>query len=155
MVTVSLFEQLAKDILNYYFKGLLVQDNIRPVWSQGLEIDRYYPQLGVAVEFQGPQHYKMISSMQTSEKFKQQLKYDSVKRELAVKNKIFFFPLSIYDFTQSSHQKTAERIRVWGMDFAKRNKDEIVYNKLARMTIGSYFDSQIFRRLEGIKNSLL
>jgi len=152
MVTVSLFEQLAKDILDYYFKGLQVKDNIRPVWSQGLEIDRYYPQLGVAVEFQGPQHYKMISSMQTPEKFQNQLKYDSVKRSLAVKNGIFFFPLSIFDFSEVSHQRTAEKIRAYGMDFARKNKDEMLYNKLSRMLIGRYFVPQIFLRLDGIKN---
>ena len=150
ITTVSLFEQLAKTILDYYLRGFKALDNTRPIWTNGLEIDRFYPQLGVAIEFQGPQHYKQIEAMQTPEKFQNQIKFDSLKRQACVKQGITYLPLPIFSFTESSYRATVEQIKNAGMIFAKKNGDVTTYNLLARMLVGRYTDPQIFKRLEGI-----
>jgi|GEM_PF-3481859 len=152
ITTVSLFEQLAKEILDHYFKWSQTQDNIRPSWTNGLEIDRFYPNLGVAIEFQGPQHYRLVSSMQTREKFENQVKFDSLKRNFCLKKGVFYLPFSIFDFSEVSYLKTVEKIRSCGITFSRKSKDEITYNRLSRMLVGSFYDPSIFRRIEGIKN---
>ncbi|MBU1104954.1 hypothetical protein L6255_01940 [Candidatus Parcubacteria bacterium] len=152
ITTVSLFEQLAKTILDYYLKGFKTLDNTRPLWTNGLEIDRYYPQLGVAIEFQGPQHYKQIEAMQTPEKFQNQLRADSLKRQACLGQGISYLPLPIFSFSESSYRSTIEQIKNAGTVFAKKNNDITSYNQLSRMLVGKYPDQQIFRRIEGIKN---
>ena len=52
-VQVSHSELLAKQVFDQYLGNFEKIDNVRPDWLQGLEIDRLYPTLGVAIEFQG------------------------------------------------------------------------------------------------------
>lgn len=47
-------------------KGLDCKLNHRPVWLNGLELDIYYPDLKLALEFQGDQHFVQISAFNGS-----------------------------------------------------------------------------------------
>ena len=83
MTTVSASESVAKKILDHYFFQFRKLDNYRPVWLRGMELDRFYPDLGVAIEFQGRQHFMQVEDLgQTKEGFARQLQVDSQKRHL-------------------------------------------------------------------------
>jgi len=61
MIT-SKSEIYLKKLLNEFLPGLDFIDNFRPDWlcnpktGKNLELDRYYPEIGLGIEFNGPQH---------------------------------------------------------------------------------------------------
>ena len=56
--------------------------NIRPKWLEGLELDIYLPQLNLAFEYQGQQHYKPIKAWGGDKAFKALKRRDARKKEL-------------------------------------------------------------------------
>ncbi len=56
-------------------------DNIRPGWLYGMELDRFYPDLDLAIEINGPQHRIRVPAMQTQEEYAAQRKRDFLKRK--------------------------------------------------------------------------
>lgn len=55
---------------------------VNPDTGHALELDFYFPELGVAIEVQGRQHYEPIDIFGGLEKFKKQQKHDQMKRFL-------------------------------------------------------------------------
>lgn len=58
--TVSVYygEGLMRQYLDRMLPFVRHEDNARPHWLRGYEIDRYYPGLYLGFEFQGDQHYQ-------------------------------------------------------------------------------------------------
>lgn len=61
---ISNVELKMKSILDKLLPGLVYMDNYRPDWLKNpntgfnLELDRYYPEIGLGVEYNGIQHRK-------------------------------------------------------------------------------------------------
>ena len=53
--------------------------DVRPDWLNGLELDLYWPDLGLAVEFQGDQHYLPIAGLP---ELRAQQRRDRAKRQI-------------------------------------------------------------------------
>lgn len=61
--------------------------NTRPKFMDGLELDFYIPEYGMAFEFQGDQHFQ--PAFHTGlEGIKKRLLYDAIKKDLALKNNV-------------------------------------------------------------------
>lgn len=59
------------------------EDNYRPDWLFGMELDRYYPDLKIGYEMQGTQHYERPSNFyKTLDEFINQRKRDIRKMEI-------------------------------------------------------------------------
>lgn len=66
MAKISYGEQLCRDVLKNWFTGRNVLYNYRPSWlknpqtGRNLELDIFYPDLKIAVEFNGVQHRLLL-----------------------------------------------------------------------------------------------
>ncbi len=137
-MTVSASEAVAKKILDHYFSAFRHLDNYRPPWLRGMEIDRFYPDLGVAIEFQGRQHFMKVTDLgQTDESFTQQLKNDSEKRQMLEAQGIKLFALDVFDLTPDRIRRYATQIKQIGATYAssKSNKDVLLRLNSVRLDI--------------------
>lgn len=81
-------EGFLKEILNLIVAGAVFQDNARPnflvnpLTGERLEFDRWYPEHGVAVEFNGSQHYTPSDKF-SAEEVNKQIARDLMKQSLA------------------------------------------------------------------------
>lgn len=117
-MTVSRSEFIAKEILDVFLKKYQKIDNYRPKWLGGLELDRYYPDLKFAIEFQGTQHYKYVPGMhRDQEDFKKGLRFDVVKEQLSREHGVKIYYLNIFDLTQ-------ERVRNFIRQLVRENNLE-------------------------------
>jgi hypothetical protein len=76
-------------MLSFIFEEHFI-DNYKPSWLIGLEIDRYYPSLRLAFEFQGDQHIKFSADKHINhDDFFHQMQRDRLKKEILQKKKIY------------------------------------------------------------------
>ena len=135
MATVSKSESVLKEILDLYFKCFKNLDNIHPDWLEGLEVDRYYPELGVIVEFQGPHHYKDYN----------QIRADSKKRNLVQAKGIKFYDINIYDLTEDRIRRLIEGIIYDGKNFLESSGKEYLTEKLVKIDPKKSVDPKLLR----------
>ena len=82
-------EKLMKELLGFIFPSEFYVDNVWPPWLLGLELDRYYPALKIACEYQGFQHLYFTPAFHSSTKaFERQQARDRRKVELCAKHNV-------------------------------------------------------------------
>lgn len=81
-MTTSYGEQLLRQFLEIMIPDLEREYNYRPDWLQGLELDIYFPQARVGVEFNGDQHYFFTGTFGDPG---EQIRRDRIKRNLCNK----------------------------------------------------------------------
>lgn len=117
-MTQSKSEYVAKQILDLFLGKYRKIDNFRPKWLGELELDRFYPDLKIAVEFQGNQHYRYIPDMHRDEEsFAKRLQFDTLKRQLCEKQGIKIYYLNIFDLNE-------DRVRSFIRQIVKENNLE-------------------------------
>jgi hypothetical protein len=80
---MSFIQDLVKKQLSIWFPDKQIIENYRPDWLVGLEIDLYLPELKLAVEVNGLQHYVKIDKFfKTESQFEMQLIRDHVKKKI-------------------------------------------------------------------------
>jgi len=116
--TTSRGEALLKEVLDFIFQDEPHLDNHRPAWLGGLELDRYYPRLKIAFEYQGFQHsYFVPHYHNTIQDYKDQKKRDRKKRQLCRERKavlvnIYYWHLSIGQVCQWTI-KALKKLKRW------------------------------------------
>ena len=84
-----------KTSLDIIYPGEKHEDNYRPDWLFGMELDRYYPDLKLGFEHQGQQHYSWPNMFhKTIEEFINQRKRDIRKMEICIERGILLFCIS-------------------------------------------------------------
>ena len=78
-----LFNVVAEIYPNYQ-----IERTIRPSWLDGLEIDIFIPEIRLAIEYQGRQHYEPIEFFGGNDAFKKRIELDNKKRILLNENGI-------------------------------------------------------------------
>lgn len=73
---------MVKDILSEYE----VIHHARPKWLEGQEFDIYIPELNLAIEYMGEQHYKPVDYFGGEEAFMKIVDYDKRKKEKSTRN---------------------------------------------------------------------
>jgi hypothetical protein len=76
------------DIVKELFPNYIIERAIRPDFLEGLEIDIYVPQLKLAIEYQGIQHYEVVEFWGGEEALKKRKANDTKKRKLLKLNNI-------------------------------------------------------------------
>lgn len=90
-------KEMLSEILEEHFL-----ENYKPSWLSGLEIDRYYPSLRLAFEFQGDQHDRFhFLYYEEHASFLQQVKNDKKKKEVLCKKRIPLIEFRIQELTPS------------------------------------------------------
>lgn len=73
---------MVKDILSEYE----VIHHARPKWLEGQEFDIYIPELNLAIEYMGEQHYKPVDYFGGEEAFRKVVENDKRKEEKVIRN---------------------------------------------------------------------
>ena len=118
-------ETLMKEVLDFLFEGALYQDNVRPTWLNGLELDCYYPDLKIGFEYQGFQYSYFVPDYHRSlADLKRQQEHDKRKKKLCREQKVIlvvieYWALSIGQVGQriikqvSKHKKWEQVTKIW------------------------------------------
>jgi hypothetical protein len=91
------------------FPELELRWEARLDWLKGQRFDIYIPDINLAVEYNGQQHYKSIEHMGGVSKFKLVQERDSLKREKCLKNNCELFELK-YDYKEEDMKALLSRI---------------------------------------------
>lgn len=89
------YEQEMKAILDNIFSNQIHKDNCRYKWLNGMELDRFYPNLKLAFEYNGEGHFQEIPFFRGSLKEFQQR--DQLKRELCQKANITLIEMNYFE----------------------------------------------------------
>lgn len=110
-------------LFNKEFKSYRLKSMINPYTKKALELDCYNPQVGIAVEYQGEQHYRFPNGFhKTREEFEDQVARDVIKEHLCKKNNILLIkvpytvpldviPSYIYDRLPEEKKKACKKRR--------------------------------------------
>jgi len=146
-VQVSHSELLAKQVLDQYLGGFKKIDNVRPDWLDGLEIDRLYPTLGVAIEFQGDQHFRVVPGMhRVPADFQKQLHLDTKKSRLIEENGLKLYSINLYDLDRFRVKNLLKRVAEDGKKYAQKKGYLEEVTKLQRIRWDLEPDRQLMRR---------
>lgn len=86
---MSYIQDLVKKQIIIWFPETKILENHRPEWLIGLEIDLYLPELNLAIEVNGLQHYiKTDAFFKKESQFEMQLIRDHVKKKILENEKI-------------------------------------------------------------------
>lgn len=86
---MSFIQSLVKKQIIIWFPNTKILENYRPKWLIGLEIDLYLPELNLAIEVNGLQHYIKTNNFFKEEwQFEMQLIRDNVKSKILNNEKI-------------------------------------------------------------------
>lgn len=133
-IEVSQSELTAKTILDKYFGNIKRLDNHRPDWLKGLELDRFYPTLGVAIEFQGDQHSRIVPGMHKGPfDFQHQVELDTQKRHACEAKGIKLHSINLLDLDRFRVVDFAKRIAKEGSEYALKKGDKNEHYKLSRI----------------------
>jgi len=146
-VQVSHSELLAKQVLDQYLGGFKKIDNVRPDWLDGLEIDRLYPTLGVAIEFQGDQHFRVVPGMhRVPADFQKQLHLDTKKSRIIEENGLKLYSINLYDLDRFRVKNLLKRVAEDGKKYAQKKGYLEEVTKLQRIRWDLEPDRQLMRR---------
>lgn len=145
-MTVSQSEYVTKKILDHYFFAFRKMDNYRPPWLGGLELDRLYPDMGVAIEFQGRQHFLQVPEMgNTYADLHKQISNDQKKRILVEGHGIKLFALDLYDLTPERIKRYSQQITQIGLTYARNKGFKEVVQKLGNIRFDKDPDESLFK----------
>lgn len=101
------------NITKSVFNKERIQQNIRPMWLHGLELDCYVPDLKFALEFDGEQHYMYPNGLhKTRQEYDKQVRRDREKDKLCEKLRIRLIRVRRSDNNIPSMLKKFEKIGV-------------------------------------------
>lgn len=87
----SQFQELVGRLIRRWAKHHHVQENYRPDWLKGLELDFYIDAFHTGIEIDGIQHYKFTPAIQSrKDDFHSQVGRDGAKELLCMKNGVRF-----------------------------------------------------------------
>jgi hypothetical protein len=116
---MSYREELAKQVFDHYFRGIKHYDNFRPSWLEKLELDRFYPDMGVGIEFQGEQHYRPVPGMHKDEEaFRRQVSNDTIKRQIMNRFGYQLYAIDMLNLDEFKIKALMQRIANDGLHFA-------------------------------------
>ena len=132
-----------KELLDKFFPDVAYINNHRPQWlvnpktSALLELDRYYPELKLAFEFQGDQHYRFIAKYHGSKAgFNRQVERDRLKRKQCQEQGVFLCYVhanDLLDYGMDSVIDGLERAKGAGKNWSGQRKvEQICVNRPRR-----------------------
>ena len=146
-IRVSHSESLAKQVLDQYLGQFKKLDNVRPDWLKGLELDRFYPTLGLAIEFQGDQHYRTVPGMHKGpEDFQRQITNDTQKAHLVSQKGMKLYAINLYDLDRFRVKNLIKKMAEDGKKYAQVNGNRTEVLKLDSIQWNKEPDELLMRR---------
>ena len=81
-------ETILYQIVRQIFAGRKVERHYRPEWLGGLELDIYFPELHLAIEYQGQQHFHPIKAWGGESALRSLQERDQRKQRLCRENRV-------------------------------------------------------------------
>lgn len=107
-MSTSKLQRRTSELLSAHLAQYTIRENTRPEWLEGLELDFYVEELGIAIEVQGVQHYRYIPHFHlTPEGFQDQLRRDTIKRDICQVHGIDLFDVASEDDAINIIEKAA------------------------------------------------
>lgn len=148
-IRISHSEILAKQVLDQYFGSFKKLDNVRPNWLEGLEIDRFYPNLGIAIEFQGDQHYRTVPGMHKDPRdFRKQLYLDTKKARLLEGQGVKLYSINVLDLDRFRVKRLLKKMAEEGKNYARSKGYTQELAKLERIRWDQEPDERLMRRTD-------
>lgn len=113
---MSYGQNLLKQYLNLLITNKILNINYRPDWLFGMELDIFYPELGLAFEFQGHQHFAPSESFGNCVDQKNR---DKLKKKLCEDNQII---LVVIDASELEYTRLIFRLKQAGGKLKRLNK---------------------------------
>lgn len=149
---ISHSELAAKQILDQYFKNLRKLDNYRPDWLGGLEIDRYYPDIGIAIEFQGDQHSRFVPGMHKKiEDFQKQIQIDTRKRQLIESKGIRLYDINLLQLDRMKVLDLIKKIVRDGLKYASKKGNKNALYQLSTIRFNEP-DAYLMRKVDRLSH---
>ncbi len=137
-------EQLCKDLLDYYLPiNWRKQNNLRPNWlynpktGRRLELDRFYPDQKLAIEFDGIQHRRYIEGIHKDFQAAVDAQArDMTKIEQCKSRGIRLFKIDIFDLAQSRFEPFIKSLmREYGIshEFDRKTPPRLLYLRAERL----------------------
>jgi hypothetical protein len=104
-------EELLHGLVVQAVPNMQVFRNRRFDWMNGRELDIYIPELHLAFEFNGQQHYQPVEFFGGETKFKRQQELDDERRRMCADNGIHLIEV------RWDEKLTAKKVRAWIMPF--------------------------------------
>ncbi len=100
----SSYEVLTLRALRALFPHIYWQERIRPDWlkyttGNNLELDLYQAPFGLAIEVQGPHHYRSVQGLASADKSQAQADRDTFKRHRCAERGVKLWTVSIFDLS--------------------------------------------------------
>lgn len=150
--TVSQSELTAKEIFDSYLLGIQHLDNFRPDWLEGMELDRYYPTLGVAIEFQGDQHFRVVPGMHKGPAdFQKQVDLDRRKRQICEQNGVKLYDITILDLDRFRVKDLMKKVARDGLNYARLHGNKSDAYKIERIRFGEP-DEDLMERVDRLSH---
>lgn len=152
-IHISQSELIAKKVLDQYFGNIKHLDNYRPDWLNGLELDRYYPTMGIAIEFQGDQHSRIVPVMQKGmEDFQHQVDLDTQKRHSCEAKGIKLHSINLLDLDRFRVVSFAKNLAKEGLIFAQKNGYKEDGHKISKIRFEEP-DPGLMRSIDNLSHS--
>jgi len=89
--TAWVSENQLYQLLKRQLKGLQVQQHARPTWISPQHLDVFIPEVSIAVEYMGRQHYEPIDFFGGEAKYAEIIERDARKREICAKHGVSLY----------------------------------------------------------------
>lgn len=99
-----LYQRLKESLPNY-----IIQWEAKVQWLKGLRFDIYFPELNVAVEYDGQQHFTPIEKFGGQIEFEKTQIRDEIKNKLCKEHNCLLFRMK-YNYSESDYQELVQKI---------------------------------------------
>lgn len=124
-------------LIRLQFRDYEIQENIRPAWltspeGERLELDFYIPELSLAFEIQGDQHYKFVPHFHRKmDDFANQVRRDQRKRELCIEHEIHLIEVA----SETEYKYAQDEIQEAMKSQVNKNLSQFVLSRVSQQLI--------------------
>jgi len=116
-------ESILAALVQRIFYGRPMLRHHRPEWLGGLELDIFFPDIRIAFEYQGQQHYMAVDVWGGEEAFAKLKERDQTKARICAKSGITLIPISFQEPLTGEHVRSRIPDNLWVFESRSERMD--------------------------------